>query len=629
MRRRDFPWVIAALNSPGFLLNARADIQEKRAMLVGIDTYANPDIPTLSGCQNDVEGMRNTLVGSYGFPEKNVLMLVNAKASYRGIRDAFQNHLMNVSTGGAVVIQFSGHGSRQPSSTSASGQGETIVPHDSRNPKNLDITSEALSAMLAELAKRTKNITIILDSCHSGRMVAQNRTAVSTGQQVRVRQIPPASDVPPPPPFGLPTRALAPTSGFAPLDGSYVLMASVLASQLAKEYTSGSKQFGAMTFFLLRELASAAPKVTNRNIMDVVRQRVSEAVDDQTPQIVGPHADNYLFGIASPSVVPYTIVRRTAANVLLPYAGTASGISEGSRYDVYTFAPQPGSSPAATIQVTKSDSFSSEARALTGTVPELGYGVLRDRGIQVGRLALWVDPSPTLDIGRADLQKDPSIQLVASVKDANLRLRPESGGMGLYTPDGLAMYDRKSPIPNSAALRRELGRWANWFAMQGLNNPQTAIRIELRFEAASRSAGSLPQLGLAEMTVKEGSVYVPVVVNKTDSPLYMTLLGLSSDRSIDVIFPAKADVNAAFEVKPKSERRLPALQAQIPPCLDSSRDVLLLFASTQPVGFFPYVQDGFCQGKTRTMTPVGKATPQVIPGPGMWATARRVVQIQK
>jgi hypothetical protein len=636
MRRRDLPFILAGLGLPDVRLNAVPNAADetagRRALLIGIDRYANPAVPRLRGCQNDVEGLRKVLIGSYGFPEKQVLTLVNEKATYQRIRDAFESHLLKAPAGEVVVIQYSGHGSRQPSATSASGQGETIVPYDSRSPRNLDITSEALSGMVAELAKRTKNITVILDSCNSGRMVGETRAARGPREPALVREIPPPQDQPPPPPYAAPARSLTGAAGFAPLDDSYVLMASVLASQFAREYKSGSKHFGAMTYFLLREIASPAAKATYRNIMDVVAQRVSEAVEDQTPQVVGPHADTFLFGIESPPVVPYTIARLTGGRIQLPYAGTASGIGEGTRYDVYATPPQPNASPSAVIEVTKPDSFSSEARVASGTAPEVGYAVLRERGIQVGRLGLWIDPSPKLDPARSALEKDPMVQIVGNAGGANLKLSAEPGGMGLYTPDGLPMFDRESPIADAPALVRELKTWANWFAMQGLNNPQANIRIALRLEPVRDRGGVtaiLPQLGAAEMTVKQGSIYEPVVTNDTDDTLYMTLLGMSSDRSISVIFPARADANAAFEVMRRSERRLPALRAEIPPCLQSSRDVLLLFASTQPVGFFPFVQNGFCEGSRRTMTAVDTRTPRVIPGPGKWATARRVVQIQK
>jgi hypothetical protein len=282
--------------------------------------------------------------------------------------------------------------------------------------------------------------------------------------------------------------------------------------------------------------------------------------------------------------------------------------------------------------VTNANAYDSEARVLSGKPPQSGYAVLRERGVQIGRLGLWIDSSVALDRVRETLGRVPEIQIVTEGKLANLKLMPKSTGMGLYTPDGLPMFDRESPILDAQTLVAELKQWANWFAMQALNNPESNLRVKLRLEPVKGRGplpGRLPELGSAGMTVDEKSEFEPVVTNDSDETLYMTLLGMSSDRSIGVIFPTTADADAAFEVKKRSERRLPAIRAIIPECLNAARDVLLLFASTEPVGFFPFAQKGFCVGGSRTLVPVTPEATRVIPAPGTWATARLVVEIRR
>jgi hypothetical protein len=600
----------------------------KLALLVGIDRYRSPNIPELRGCRNDVEAMRSLLIGSYGFHADEIHVLLDDKATYNGILNEFRQHLLRASSGDIVVFQYSGHGSREHSSTSASGQGETIVPHDSRDPKNLDITAEAMSSLFGELAKRTKNITAILDSCHSGRMIGVAR---DINDNVAVREIEPPSDPAPAPPSAPPrARALNPApGGFQPLDDSFVLMASVLPSQLAKEYRSGGKSYGAMTFFLLRELSTPRPASTYRSVMDVVALRVAEAVSDQTPQVVGPNADRYLFGIALPPVIPYTLAHREGNVVRLPYCGTAHGIAEGARYAVYAQPPAPSASPAAWIVVTKANDFDSLANAEKGVAPDIGYAVLLERGIKSGPLAIWLDPSPALNQARAAIAKERAFQILPDRMATSLQVTPISGGTGIFAPDGLAMFDRSLPISNPTVLIQELKRWANWFSMLELSNaaPDMPVKVRLKPAKPDPTERSLAQLGRPEMILKAGSVYTPVVDNLSDRTLYMTLLALSSDRGIAVIFPAKGDANAAFEVQARSERRLPAIRASLPDCLSLSRDVLLLFASTQAVSFFPFVQDGFCGGK-RNFNPLGVGDREWVSSPGKWSTARLVVEIR-
>jgi hypothetical protein len=59
-----------------------------------------------------------------------------------------------------------------------SGIDETIVPYDSRDPDNkvFDISGAELHPLLEQLATKTRNLTFILDSCHSGSLVRGART---------------------------------------------------------------------------------------------------------------------------------------------------------------------------------------------------------------------------------------------------------------------------------------------------------------------------------------------------------------------------------------------------------------------------------------------------------------------
>jgi hypothetical protein len=68
------------------------------------------------------------------------------------------------------MLYYSGHGSQMPdiSKDETDGLDETIVPYDSRLPGKFDISDDELNALLKKLAAKTSNITVILDSCHSG-----------------------------------------------------------------------------------------------------------------------------------------------------------------------------------------------------------------------------------------------------------------------------------------------------------------------------------------------------------------------------------------------------------------------------------------------------------------------------
>ena len=144
----------------------------KLALLVGIDKY---DIPAyeLHGCVNDALDMQDLLVNHFGFAKDDTLILKDSDATHSNIVESFRKHLIERAEKDAVVVfQYSGHGSQmrdQPGGDEADDYDESIVPADSRTgPDKFDIRDDQLNGLFRELSVRTKNITFVLDSCHSG-----------------------------------------------------------------------------------------------------------------------------------------------------------------------------------------------------------------------------------------------------------------------------------------------------------------------------------------------------------------------------------------------------------------------------------------------------------------------------
>src|SRR5205814_414842 len=145
------------------------------------------------GSINDIEDMKAVLIGKFNFAPENILVLTDEKATHAGIIAAIENLINKTQPGDIVVFHYSGHGSQMKDVTgeSPSGLDEKRVPYDSRDPDNkvFDISASELKPLLRRLAEKTKNITVILDSCHSGTLVKAIH---------RVRLIPPDQRQPPP-----------------------------------------------------------------------------------------------------------------------------------------------------------------------------------------------------------------------------------------------------------------------------------------------------------------------------------------------------------------------------------------------------------------------------------------------
>jgi len=148
----------------------------KLALLVGINRYKLP-IPSLRGCLTDVDLQRELLVNRFGFNPKDILLVTDEaeiKPTRQNILDAFENHLIKqAKPGDVVVFHFSGHGSRviDPDPLPGSnGLNSTMVPPDRKSEdgsgKVRDIMGRSLFLLMYAL--QTENVTVVLDSCHSG-----------------------------------------------------------------------------------------------------------------------------------------------------------------------------------------------------------------------------------------------------------------------------------------------------------------------------------------------------------------------------------------------------------------------------------------------------------------------------
>lgn len=145
----------------------------KLALLVGINNYASPY--KLQGCITDVNLQRELLINRFNFNPKDIITLTDAQASRQGILTAFEEHLIKQAKPGDVVVyHFSGHGSRvaDPNSNEPDKLNSTFVPFDTKETivdgkKTVsDIMGHTLFLLMS--AVNTDNLTVVLDSCHSG-----------------------------------------------------------------------------------------------------------------------------------------------------------------------------------------------------------------------------------------------------------------------------------------------------------------------------------------------------------------------------------------------------------------------------------------------------------------------------
>ncbi len=303
----------------------------KLALLVGINKYKAVD--GLSGCVADVRNMQGLLQGKFDFPDDSIRVLTDEQATHPAIIQAFKDHLIGRAADNAVVVfHYSGHGSRMkdPTGKSPSGEISTIVPHDSRTEGIYDISADELRGLFSLLGEKTKNVTFIFDSCHSGMLLKDVATA-------RARVVAPDSRDPPPPP---PDALLAPRGIGDASDGltsrGYALLSACRADEVAFEYADPmGNSCGTLTHFFVAEvLRSGTAEATYHDVMDQVKAKVTGIYRRQHPQLEGANMDNILLSDRSSLPQPFVPASPKGDGITLE-AGQVHGMTVGSVFDVY------------------------------------------------------------------------------------------------------------------------------------------------------------------------------------------------------------------------------------------------------------------------------------------------------
>ncbi|MFI2367988.1 caspase domain-containing protein [Streptomyces sp. NPDC018833] len=144
----------------------------KRALLIGAQSY------DLTGVHADVALMERVLADR-GFTD--IRVCADAEAGYHGMADALATLADETKEGDAVVVYYSGHGSLLPVPPAHRGDLpgsphhlQYLVPVDHRHSTADDFRgylAEELTAVLRRITGITRNVTCVLDCCHSGGMV--------------------------------------------------------------------------------------------------------------------------------------------------------------------------------------------------------------------------------------------------------------------------------------------------------------------------------------------------------------------------------------------------------------------------------------------------------------------------
>ncbi len=133
------------------------------AIVIGIENYRQK-LPKADFAAADANIISEYLTKAMGFPEENVITLINDRALKSDMEKYFDRWLSNnVEENGRVFIYYSGHGAPNTKTGDA-----YLVPYDG-DPTFITETGYPITRLYESLGKlRAKDITVVLDSCFSG-----------------------------------------------------------------------------------------------------------------------------------------------------------------------------------------------------------------------------------------------------------------------------------------------------------------------------------------------------------------------------------------------------------------------------------------------------------------------------
>ena len=286
-----------------------------RALVIGIDLYADPSLRHLRGAANDARNMQRLLTRHMGFAPAQVRLLVDGQASRAAILAGIRDWLgKGTRTGDRALLYFAGHGyfRADRNGDEPDGFDEALVPHDARlvssarRPMHVAglILDDEIDALLKALDDR--KVQVIVDSCHAGTMTRSLGHPAADPAVVRTL-LPPGPAGARPATRSAFTRSAAMarrrSTGFVEAAPNRVVWTAVSALQMALEDREATEPQGVFTGRFVRGIAQKLAdrdgdgRVVHAELLDWLRRESAayckrhpaDCKAGLTPSLEGPH----------------------------------------------------------------------------------------------------------------------------------------------------------------------------------------------------------------------------------------------------------------------------------------------------------------------------------------------------
>ncbi len=154
--------------------------QNKYAILVGINNYYDaPDKLSqfcLKGCVNDAISIRSLLISRFGFDDKNIVSLLDDKATQPALLEAFDEILNKTKAGDAVLFYYCGHGiwmynDANDNDPVKQGYNQAICLSNLYSPnRGCLVRDNTLKRIFNQFVDKKVTLTSLFDCCFSGNL---------------------------------------------------------------------------------------------------------------------------------------------------------------------------------------------------------------------------------------------------------------------------------------------------------------------------------------------------------------------------------------------------------------------------------------------------------------------------
>jgi len=265
----------------------------KRAVLIGINRYQIPGAD-LRGCVNDVKNVGSVLTRFYGFPQGNITVLTDYRATKKAMEAAIQRLIEKSRRGDVLLLHYSGHGSNvaDDNGDEADHRDEILCPTnlDWRDPFRDDWLRTEFDKLPAGVS-----LTVLMDCCHSG----TNTRALPRPDAPRIERFLPC-------PLDLMasesgralrgevrsslrmgTRGRGKKRDVAHADIPELLITGCRDTQTSADAYIGGSYNGALTYNLCAVLKEAKGKITYSDLHERTLKKLRRGRFEQVPQLEG------------------------------------------------------------------------------------------------------------------------------------------------------------------------------------------------------------------------------------------------------------------------------------------------------------------------------------------------------